>query len=91
MLGIDKKELKRQKGWRIDAALADYVEERGKTAGETNVIEGCIRLSRTLDEVLTPHAKRLEAYAAANGMTIRDHWSAVVARLVLEGLDAKKK
>ena len=91
MLGADEKKAKKQKGWRIEADLADYITKLGARAGEVNVIEDCIRLHRTLNEVLDGHGKQLDDYAAKNALTMRDHWSAVIARLVLAGLEAESR
>lgn len=91
LLGSEKKSLKKQKGWRLDAELADYVEREGKRRGETNVIEDCIRLERALNAVLAPYQAQLEAFATANAMTMRDHGSAVIARAVVEALESYEK
>lgn len=91
VLGANKKTLKKQKGWRLDADLAQYLEKRGEVSGEVNVVEDCIRLHRTLSEVLDGKTSQLVAYAKENGMVMRDHESAVIARLVLLGLDAHER
>lgn len=91
MLGATKKTVKKQMGWRIESDLAEYIEKEGKVAGQVNVIEDCIRLHRTLHEVLSGYTPQLEAYATANALTMRDHESAVLARLIVEGIKATAK
>jgi len=90
VLGVPKpKGAKKQVGWRIDAELVEYIIREGKLReSQTEVIENALRLDRSLSELLAGHAARLDAYAKANALTMRDHSSAVLVRLVLAGLDA---
>jgi hypothetical protein len=91
MLGADRKATKKQMGWRIDAELADYIQKAGEVSGQTNIVEDAVRLHRTLAEVLHQHMPRLVAFARDNALVMRDHESAVIAKLVLLGLEAHEK
>lgn len=94
MLGADKKESKRQMGWRLDTDVAEYLETQGEKmgrGGQTVLVENSIRLYRALSEVLSGHGSRLQKYAAENALNLREHESAIISRLVLAGLEAYEK
>lgn len=97
VFGIDKKrEMRRQKGFRLPPDVADYIEERAKLSkvGETDVAIDAFTLHRALDGLMTANQKRFERYAAANGLDLRHGGHRVLEHAILAGLDAhdaKKK
>ena len=76
-------------GFRISKDLVDYYRGRaGKRRGAlVETIESALRLQMELEELLAPELKRLEQFAAAEGISL-DAEAAVIARAVTHALDS---
>jgi hypothetical protein len=89
-----KKEVTRQKGWRLRASLVDYIERRSKDAhrgAETQLVEDAISLHATLHDRLGDAGPRLRRFAADSELDFARDSGEVIARLVLAGLDAHER
>lgn len=76
--------------FRCPPDLRHYIEDTAATTGrdQTEVITDALALDRDLAQKLKAEQKRLEAYAAANGLHMDHDLAEVLARLVRAGLDA---
>lgn len=89
----DEREEKDTVSFRCPVSLINYVDSEAEASRRTAtaVYVAALSLDRVLNARLAPVADRLEAYAREHGMSLRDELGEVIAALVHEALDARRR